>query len=94
VQRFASRIVKRSKAESRLSHAFWPLCSRRKKEVLLARKGAQEALRNELKGPITALLISCEMALQVPDLQSAAEAKLRTVYDLVQQVRTKLEIPA
>jgi CheY-like chemotaxis protein len=67
---------------------------RRKKEVLLARKGAQEALRNELKGPLTALLISREMALQVPDLQSAAEAKMRTVYDLVQQVRTKLEIPA
>lgn len=67
---------------------------RRKKEVLLAQKGAQEALRNELKSPITALLISCEMALQVPDLQNAAETKMRTVYDLAQQVRTKLEIPA
>ena len=67
---------------------------RRKKEVLLARKGAQEALRNELKGPLTALLISCEMALKVPELQTAAESKMRTVYDLAQQVRTKLEIPA
>jgi len=34
------------------------------------------------------------MALQVPDLQNAAEVKMRTVYDLAQQVRTKLEIPA
>ena len=67
---------------------------RRKKEVLLARKGAQEALRNELEGPITALLLSCEMALQVPELKSAAEVKMRAVYDLAQQVRTKLEIPA
>jgi len=64
---------------------------RRKKEVVLARKAAQEALRNELKGPITALLISCEMALQIPDLQGAAENKMRTVYELAQQVRTKLE---
>ena len=64
---------------------------RRKKEATLARQGAQQALRNELKGPVTALLLSCEMALQVPDLQDAAEAKMRTVYQLAQQVRNKLE---
>jgi hypothetical protein len=63
---------------------------RRNKESRLAQKGAQQAPRNELKGPITALLISCEMALQIPELQSAAEAKMRAVYDLPQQIRTKL----
>src|SRR5438309_5535159 len=35
---------------------------RRKKEGVLARQGAQQALRNELKGTVTALLLSCEMA--------------------------------
>lgn len=64
---------------------------RRKKEVTLARQGAQEALRNELKDPVTALLLSCEMALQVPNLHDAAEAKIRAVYQLAQQVRNKLE---
>ncbi len=67
---------------------------RRKKEVKLARQGAQQALRNELKGSVTALLLSCEMALQVPNLQEAAEAKMRVVYDLVQEVRSKLDAPA
>ena len=67
---------------------------RRKKEVKLARQGAQQALRSELKGPITALLLSCEMALQIPGLQEAAEAKMRAVYDLAQAVRAKLEAPA
>lgn len=64
---------------------------RRKKEVTLARQGAQQALRNELKDPVTALLLSCEMALQVPHLQEAAEAKIRAVYLLAQEVRNKLE---
>src|SRR2546428_1227292 len=53
---------------------------RRKQEVLLARQGAEEALRNELKGTVTALLLSCEMALQVANPPAAAEAKMRAVY--------------
>lgn len=67
---------------------------RRKKEVKLARQGAQQAMRNELKGPVTALLLSCEMALQLPNLQEAVEAKIRAVYDLAQEVRSKLDAPA
>jgi hypothetical protein len=44
-----------------------------KKEAVLARQGAQQALRNELKGTVTALLLSCEMALQAPNLETFAE---------------------
>jgi hypothetical protein len=51
---------------------------RRKKQILLVRQEVQQALRNELKSTITALLLSCEMALQVPDLQSGAESRMRT----------------
>ena len=65
---------------------------RRKREVLLARQGAEQSLRNELKGTITALLLSCEMALQTPDLHAAAEAKMRTVYELTREMRAKLEV--
>ena len=65
------------------------LC-RRKKEVLVARKGAEVALRSELKGNVTALLLSCEMALNVPDLPSAAEAKIRSVYELAKEIRLKV----
>ena len=64
--------------------------SRRKKELLVARKGAELALRSELKGNVTALLLSCEMALNVPDLPSAAEAKIRSVYDLAKEIRLKV----
>jgi hypothetical protein len=64
---------------------------RRKRELLLAREGAEQGLRNELKGTITALLLSCEMALQTPDLQTAAETKMLAVYELAREMRIKLE---
>ncbi len=65
---------------------------RRKKEGVLARQGAQQALRNELKGTVTALLLSCEMALQAPNLETSAEAKMRAVHELAQEMRAKLEL--
>lgn len=63
---------------------------RHKREVVLLRQEVQQALRNELKDTVTALLLSCEMALQVPNLPVAAEIKMRSVRDLAQEVRVKL----
>ena len=40
---------------------------RHKKQVQLVRQEVQHALRNELKGTVTALLLSCELALHVPE---------------------------
>src|SRR5690242_3220489 len=54
---------------------------RRKKEVAVARKAAEESLRNALKGNVTAMLLSCEIALQNSGLPSPAEAKLKAVYE-------------
>jgi hypothetical protein len=66
---------------------------RHKKQVQLVRQEVQHGLRNELKGTVTALLLSCELALHVPDLQSEAESKMRSVYKLAQEMRLKLESP-
>lgn len=62
---------------------------RRKREVVVVQQAAQDALRNELKGTVTALLLSCEMALQATD-STTAEAKLRKVYELAVEMRSKL----
>jgi hypothetical protein len=62
---------------------------RRKREVLVARQAAEENLRNELKGPVTALLLSCELALEASDPQ-AADAKIRKACELAKEVRTRL----
>jgi hypothetical protein len=66
---------------------------RRKKQVLMVRHEVQQTLRNELKSTITALLLSCEMALQVPDLQSEAKSRMRAIHELAQEVRLKLDGP-
>ena len=65
------------------------LC-RRQREVAIARRSAEQTLRGELKGTITALLLSCEMALKVGNLPSSAEAKIRMVCELARDVKTKL----
>lgn len=67
---------------------------RKKKEALIARQAAEQSLGNELKGTITALLLSCEMALQVAGLPEKAESKLRTACDLAREIRAKLGVGA
>lgn len=67
---------------------------RRSRESLFARRGAEQKLRNEFKDMVTALLLSCEMALQAPTLPSAAAAKLRNVEVLAREMRAKIGEPA
>ena len=74
----------------RISRELFAALHRRKRESLIAKQEAQQALRRELKDSITALLISCEMALDVPDLPAPAETKMRAVDALAREMRTKL----
>jgi hypothetical protein len=67
---------------------------RRKREAVVARQGAEQNLRNELKGTVTALLLSCEIALETPDLPAVAQAKLRAIDELAREMRTKLGVSA
>jgi hypothetical protein len=66
---------------------------RNKRQILMVQQEVQQALRNELKGTMTALLLSCEMALQVPDLQSEAKNRMRSVHELAREMSLKLEGP-
>ena len=63
---------------------------RRKREVKTARAEAEKVLRSELKGNVTAMLLSCEMALGLPDLPAGAEEKLQVVHGLAEEIRVKL----
>jgi hypothetical protein len=66
--------------------------NRRSREVLVARGEAEQALRHELNDKVTALLLSCEMALRVPDLPALAETKIRVVDDLAKEMRETLGV--
>jgi len=63
---------------------------RRKREIQAAKQEAEQSLRHELSETVTALLLSCEMALQVPDLPAPAIAKMRNVHQLAGTMREKL----
>jgi hypothetical protein len=67
----------------------WAL-QRRKREMLTAKNEAELALRHQLKDTLTALLISCEMALQVPELPAQAATKMQAVEVLAKEVSAKL----
>lgn len=74
----------------RVSRELRSALHRRKRELLAARQEAEQTLRSELKNTITALLLSCEMALDVPNLPLFAETKMRAVDALAKEMRAKL----
>jgi hypothetical protein len=63
---------------------------RRKKEAVLSKQWAEETLRNDLKDTVTALLLSCEMALECEGVPAAAEVKLKAAHELAQELRNRL----
>jgi hypothetical protein len=64
---------------------------RRRAEQLSAVKAASSELRDELRGAVTGILLSSELALSVPALPLAAQAKIADVVDLAQRMRRRLE---
>lgn len=71
-----------------LKHAM----RRNQKEREAAHRQAELAIRNELKDSVTALLLSCELALAVPQVPPAAQAKMRSACELAKSIRSRLEL--
>jgi DNA-binding NtrC family response regulator len=75
---------------SRVVREFRSALHRRKRELEAAKKDAAQALRQELNDTVTALLLSCEMALKTPELPQKAESKMHDVEALAREVSAKL----
>jgi hypothetical protein len=67
----------------------WAL-QRRKREMLAAKNEAGQVLHHELNDTLTALLLSCQMALRVPELPAQAQIKMQAVEALAKEVSAKL----
>jgi hypothetical protein len=63
---------------------------RRQREEVRARQAATGRLHSELNGTVTALLLSSELALEIPGLPAAAAEKLQSVHELVKKLRRQL----
>ena len=66
---------------------------RHHKEVELVRQELQRALRNELKGTVAALLLSCELALQVPVSQAKPKARCAASTSLPRKCVSSSKVP-
>jgi DNA-binding NtrC family response regulator len=65
---------------------------RAEQERSLARSAAESELRSQLKGELTGILIWTQQALETPALPSAAESKLKSVYEMADKIRTRLGV--
>jgi hypothetical protein len=64
---------------------------RRRREEARARQAATGQLHSELSGTITALLLSTELAMEIPDLSLAATERLESVHVLMKKLRRQFE---
>jgi hypothetical protein len=64
---------------------------RRDQEQRQAMQAAERILSSEIKDALTGILLSSQLALSEPALPPGAQAKLRSVCELAEQVRSRLE---
>jgi hypothetical protein len=64
---------------------------RRKREESTARKAVVEQLNSEMRETLTAMLLSCELAMSVPDVPNPAAEKIRTIDNLARELRHRLQ---
>ncbi len=76
----------------RILREFRAALSRRGREMVLARHVARQSLRDELKNDVTALLLSCDVALQESQLSGLVAERLRKIREIANQIKTKLAV--
>lgn len=65
---------------------------RRKREELAARRAIAEQMNCEMRETLTAMLLSCELAMSVPNIPMLAAEKIRTIDNLAHELRLRLEV--
>lgn len=65
---------------------------RRKREEAAAKRAVTAQMHSELTETLTAMLLSCELAMSVPNVPSLAAEKIRAIDNHVRELRLRLEI--
>lgn len=65
---------------------------RRKREETAARRAIADQLNSELRETLTVMLLSCELAMSVPDVPDPAAEKIRAIDNLAREIRLRLEV--
>ena len=64
---------------------------RRKREESAARRSVEDQMRSDMRETLTAMLLSCELAMSVPDVPHPAVEKIRAIDNLARELRLRLE---
>jgi len=67
---------------------------RRERDLRSARRQAQEELRNEVNDLITALLLSCELALDNSEPAQGRTERIQSIHGLALQIKGNLSVPS
>ncbi len=65
---------------------------RRKREETAARRAVVEQMHSEMRETLTAMLLSCELAMSVPDVPHPAAEKIRAIDGLARELRLRLQV--
>lgn len=65
----------------------------RQREEQAARRSAEQEVWSELKESVTAILLSCELAMNTPGMPAAAAEKIRAIHQIANEIRSRLEHP-
>jgi hypothetical protein len=63
---------------------------RRKREESQARRSVENQMRSEMCETLTAMLLSCELAMEVPDVPAPAAERIRVIDNLARELRQRL----
>lgn len=65
---------------------------RRRREESAALRAVAEQLNSEMRESLTAVLLSCELAMAVPDVPPPAAEKIQAIDNLARAMRLRLEV--
>lgn len=65
---------------------------RRRREEAAARRAVAEQMQSEMRETLTAMLLSCELAMSVPNIPQLATEKIRAIDVLARELRLRLEV--
>lgn len=65
---------------------------RRKREESAARRAIADQMNSEMREILTAMLLSCELAMSVPHIPDPAVEKIRAIDNLARSLRLRLEV--
>jgi hypothetical protein len=65
---------------------------RRKREEVTARRAVADQMNSELRETLTVMLLSCELAMSMPDVPGPAVEKIRAIDNLARELRLRLEV--